>query len=712
MLAQQGGSTRSQRFCGAWRVGLLGALSVLVCAATRADVVLPSTLFSSGMVLQQGMPVPIWGLADPGEIVGVQYKDQFKLSVADATGRWTAWLDPMPASSTGAPLTVLSANSTIVFDDVLVGEVWLCSGQSNMVINPPAPSEMRQYPLVRSYKRRSWNERPAGAAFWFGVRLHEELGVPVGIISQAVGGSNIRFWFGSSITGPAGDGVEPHIRQKGRLFERKIEPLLPLTVRGVCWWQGEADDARPAQYETSLVGLIRSWREDFGRPNLPFLFVQLPTGGGLRFGEAAAPLPARQPTQLVIPRMRNAYLKALSLPNTGMVISLDLPGGTHPREKELYGERFARLALGTVYGTWAGNYSGPVYSHFTREGNRIRIFFRSRTAIGLQAGGGAPLQGFAISADGETFEWANAQIEGSQVLVWHDAIPNPVAVRYAFDMSPRWANLFNGDGLAAAPFSTDAEPGPGGTPEPTFTPTGTPTATGTPTRTATAGPPTLTPTRTLSPLPSATPTRTNTGTSTPTRTPTPLASHTPTPTRTPTRTPTLTTGCINGASISSPILRVLRNTEPSGDESLLLSGVLDAFFPPIAADPSSDGFSFEVVDRNGISVFARSIPAGSNWIVRTGAVVVFLYRDPTGTLAPGITRASLSTSDGQKFRFSVTGRNSDFRVRPDQLPLRVIVVLGGRAAGQAGKCGSVQFDSPETRASCSMSLLGSTLLCR
>lgn len=673
--------------------------------ALRADVVLPNRQFSSGMIVQQGMPVPIWGLADPGENVAVSFRGQLKLTRADSSGYWLVWLDPMPASATGARLTI-SANNEVTIEDVLVGEVWLCSGQSNMVINPPSPSEMRQYPFVRSFKRNGWYERPAGAAFWFGVRLHEALGVPVGIINQAVGGSNIRFWFGASIVGPAGDDVEPHIRLKGRLYERKIEPLLPLAMRGVCWWQGEADDAKPSQYEGSLQGLIKSWRADFGRPNLPFLFVQLPTGGGLKWGKLAANLPAEQPIQLLAPRMRDAYLKALALPNTGMVVSIDLPGGTHPREKELYGERFARLALGTVYGLLSGNYSGPVYSHFTKEGDRLRIFFRPRTAIGLQAGGGASLQGFAISGDGERFVWANAEIQGSQVVVWHPSVPNPIAVRYAYDTYPRWANLFNGDGLAAAPFSSAAEPGPGGTPEPTFTATATPPPSSTPTRTPTPGPPTVTPTRTPTPLFTLTPTRTLTAT--PTRTWT----ATPPPSATPTRTPTLTTACSGGASISFPLLRVLRNGEPPGDELLLMSGTLDSFFPPIAVDLANEGMLFKVIDRTGATVFARTVPPGPNWTVRVGAVFSFLYRDPSGTSSPGINRVLVSTTDGMKFRFSISGRNSDFRVRPDQLPLRMVVVLGDRGAGQAGKCGSVEFDSPETRAHCSFSILGNTLLCR
>lgn len=671
----------------------------------RGDVVLPSRYFSSGMIVQQGMPVPVWGLADPGENVAVSFRGQLKLTRADGSGYWLVWLDPMPVSGTGARLTI-SANNEVTIEDVLVGEVWLCSGQSNMVINPPSPSEMRQYPFVRSYKRNGWYERPAGAAFWFAVRLHEALGVPVGIINQAIGGSNIRFWFGASILGPAGDEVEPRLRQKGRLYERKIEPLLPLAIRGVCWWQGEADDGRPTQYEGSLRGLIKSWREDFGRPNLPFLFVQLPTGGGLKWGEFPAHLPSQQPIQLLAPRMRDAYLKALTLANTGMVISIDLPGGTHPRQKELYGERFARLALGTVYGTFAGNYSGPVYSHFVKEGDRLRIFFRPRTAIGLQAGGGAPLQGFAISGDGERYVWANAEIQGSQVLVWHPSVPDPIAVRYAYDSTPRWANLFNGDGLAAAPFSSAAEPGPGGTPEPTFTATSTPTPSSTPTPTPTPGPPTVTPTRTLTPRASFTPTRTHTGTPTRTWTPTPTWSPLPT------RTPTLTTACSGGVSISSPLLRVLRNAEPAGDELLLMSGTLDSFFPPIAVDLANEGMLFEVIDRTGATVFARAIPPGPNWTVRTGAVFTFLYRDPSGTAAPGINRALISTKDGITFRFSVSGRGSDFHVRADQLPLRMVVVLGNRNAGQLGKCGSVGFDSPETRARCSLSVLNNTLLCR
>lgn len=340
------------------------------------------------MVLQAGMANPIWGQADRGEAITVTFAGQTKSTVADLfTGRWEVSLDPLAPSTTGRTLVIRGRDNEIQLGNVLVGEVWLCSGQSNMVISPPTQSEQDRYPLVRTFKNRRWGERPSGAAFWFAVQLHEQLGVPVGIINQAVGGSNIRFWFGNSITGPAGDGLDDRLRQKGRFYERKIEPLFPLALRGVCWWQGEADDSRPTQYSIALPALIRSWREDFGRPNLPFIFVQLPTGGGIRFGEVPAPLPIMQPIQLVAPRMRDAYLKALALPQTGMVITIDLPGGTHPREKELYGRRMGLVALGTVYNAISGNYSGPVFSHIRREGNQLRIFFRPRTAIGLRAGG-------------------------------------------------------------------------------------------------------------------------------------------------------------------------------------------------------------------------------------------------------------------------------------------------------------------------------------
>ncbi|GIW44637.1 MAG: hypothetical protein KatS3mg077_1919 [Candidatus Binatia bacterium] len=672
-----------------------------------ARVTFTHARFSDGMVLQAGMPNPIWGEADPGETVTVLFAGQAKTTVAAPfTGRWEVQLDPLPATNEGRQLTVIGRDNALQLEDVVVGEVWLCSGQSNMVINPPTSSELASYPLVRTFKVRRWGERPAGAAFWFGVALHEHLGIPVGIINQAVGGSNIRFWFGNSIVGEAGDGLEDRIRLKGRLYERKIEPLFPLALRGVCWWQGEADDSRPSQYAVALPALIKSWREDFGRPDLPFLFVQLPTGGGLRWGETAAPLPVVQPIQLVAPRMRDAYLKALALPGTGMVISIDLPGGTHPREKQLYGQRMASVALGTVYRSLPGNYSGPVFSHVQPEGNQLRIFFRPNTAIGLQAGGGAPLQGFAISNDGVTWVWARAAIQGSEVVVWHEAVPGPIAVRYAYDVFPRWANLFNGDGLAAAPFSSDAAPGPGELPGPSPTPTPTPTPSSppfSPTRTAT-------PTPTTPPLPSATPTRTGTRTRTPTVTLSPTFSSTPT--RTPTVTPTIPLACSNGAPIQGALLRVLRNDNPAGDESLLVLGNAGSFFPPIALEVADRGLLVQVADRAGNIIFSRQLPGGSNWTVRQAlGGFLFLYRDPSGTLAPGITKAKLISRDGTRVQFSLSGKNGNFQIQSYQLPLRLAVVFGDQTDGQQGRCGTIDFGTDLTN-NCGFSLLGNTVLCR
>lgn len=687
------------------------ALALVALGAPQAQgtVQFSHNRFSHGMVLQAGMPNPIWGVAERGESITVSFAGQTKTTVADVTGRWEVTLDPLPASSTGRTLVVQGRTNQIQLNEVLVGEVWLCSGQSNMVISPPTQSQLASYPLVRTFKNRRWGEMPSGTAFWFGVQLNEHLGVPIGIINQAVGGSNIRFWFGNSITGPAGDGLEDRLRQKGRLYERKIEPLFPLAFRGVCWWQGEADDSRPAQYAVALPALIRSWREDFGRPNLPFIFVQLPTGGGLRFGESPAPLPVVQPFQLVASRMRDAYLKALALPQTGMVITIDLPGGTHPREKELYGRRMGLVALGTVYGAISGNYSGPVFSHVRQEGNRLRIFFRPRTAIGLQPGGSSSLQGFAISNDGSTWVWAHAAIQGSEVVVWHETVPNPIAVRYAYDTFPRWANLFNGDGWAAAPFSSDVEPGPGETPQPTATPTGTPTPTPPPL-------PTLSPTRTSSPThtvpppPTATPTRT--GTATHTRTITSTPTRTATPSHTPTPTPTIPLACSNGAQIHGALVRVLRNADPAGDEVLLILGNAGSFFPPIPLEVADRGLLIQVADRAGNIIFSRQLPGGENWTVRQVlAGFLFLYRDPTGTLAPGITRAKLVSRDGMRVQFSIAGKDSNFQVRPDQLPLRVAVVFGDQSDGRQGRCGTIDFGTDD-RTRCGYSLLGNTLLCR
>jgi sialate O-acetylesterase len=204
---------------------------------------------------------------------------------------------------------------------------------------------------------------------------------------------------------------------------------------------------------------VRSWRVAWDRSDLPFVLMQLPTGGGLQIDETVEALPASPPDPDIAALMRRATFNGLSEPGTTLTVSIDVRGGTHPRDRALFGERMANNARAGVYGEGLV-YSGPIYSSMTIEsGNRVRLAFKPDTAIGLQAVGG-PLQGFSISGDGETFVWANAEIEGDEVVVWNDAVAAPTVVRYAWARRPEWANLFNAAGLGAAPFSTETTVAP------------------------------------------------------------------------------------------------------------------------------------------------------------------------------------------------------------------------------------------------------------
>jgi sialate O-acetylesterase len=245
-----------------------------------------------------------------------------------------------------------------------------------------------------------------------------------------------------------------------------VLPMAGYAIRGVLYWQGEQDlklgrqqPGTVERFHELLPALVRSWRADWQRGNIPFVLVQLPTGGGLQLGQTATPRPPAPPEPSLAVVMRQSTFNGLSEPATGLMVSIDIQGDVHPKDRDLYGYRLASVARATAYGE-SFVYSGPIYSSMTVEnGNHVRLRFRPNTAEGLTAEGGA-LDGFSISADGQTFVWANAEIEGDEVVVWNDAVTAPSVVHYAWDHFPTWANLFNGDGLGAAPFSTTETPAP------------------------------------------------------------------------------------------------------------------------------------------------------------------------------------------------------------------------------------------------------------
>ncbi len=489
------------------------------------------------MVLQREMAVPIWGTADPGENVEVSFRSQTKSVKADAQGKWRVQLDSLKA---GGP-DVLKVGS-LSLEDVLVGEVWVGSGQSNMdmpvkayTADDPTLEKLanKSYPKLRLLRKDAaakWQEstpetNPEFSAllFSFGQSLQAKLDIPVGVMVGAVGGTPSGFWLSEAMfredkacqemvqkmgatydyegllkkyeaekalwepkmaewkvkaeeakkagqplppapRAPQGVGKagEANTGKIGQLFESYIRPYVGYGIRGVLWDQGESKTNIACVDQTTLMGaLIQGWRKDWGQ-DFAFLYVQKPSGGGVAF-DTANPLTAKaekfvpQPPQ--VPRepdptySQELHLRIMQYPNTFMVTATDLGAGTHPLLKSSYGERGAYVAMGAVYGTKHEIY-GPLYVSHKTEDNRVRIQF-SHIGKGLAVRHADKLQGFLMAGADKQFHWADAVIDGNDVVVSCAAVPKPESVRYAWAGQFPWANLFNKDGLPAQPFRTD-----------------------------------------------------------------------------------------------------------------------------------------------------------------------------------------------------------------------------------------------------------------
>jgi len=460
-------------------------------------------VFSDHMVLQRDEEAFIWGWASPGERVTVALDGQTAAATAaaDASGRWRASLGVHPA---GGPhtITVSSRSGGVVLNDVLFGDVWLASGQSNMewrlsqTIN--AAEEIRQAnePLVRYVKydartsavplsgadlRQTWQAvSPSTApnlsavAWFFAREVTRETGVPVGIIFAAVGGTKIETWMSLEAVRQVPQlkasaeavrigaetidtGVSPAV-----LYNGMIAPVAPYRLKGVLWYQGESNGGE-ASYHRTLKLWIEDWRKTFHDPGLPFVIIQLSSYGSLQ----SVSMPVNDRSSFAI--VREAQLKAVrDDPRACLVVTTDIgnPGDLHPTNKQDVGRRAASCALGMVYGLDAVP-SGPIFDSMAVEGNRVRLKFRYAES-GLMAGlkeGLEPVKpapdgellGFAVAGEDGKFYWADAEIDGDEVIVSSGHVASPAAVRYNWADSPI-GNLYNGAGLPAPPFRTDAKP--------------------------------------------------------------------------------------------------------------------------------------------------------------------------------------------------------------------------------------------------------------
>lgn len=480
------------------------SLAILAASApVVAEVSLP-TIFTDHMVLQRGVKVPVWGQAAPGEHVTVRiagHEDEVK---AGQDGAWTARVGPLEA---GGPFELVIAGSNqIVLQDVMIGEVWLCSGQSNMQMDVRqcrgASGEMgaARFPGIRQLEvARRPADRPqadfkggrwiacspgtvgefSGVAYFFARELHQRMGVPVGLINSAWGGTPVEAWmprgsFDEADAAPIErywqEEIEAYLRKPESerqkkpstqpvkfpddprlhqnrpsvLFNQMIHPAIPYAIKGVIWYQGETNVQRAHQYRRLFPALIRGWREAWGQGEFPFLFVQL--SNYQAFQEA--------PGESALAELREAQALALTLPNTAMVVAADVGDGKdcHPLNKQEVGRRLSLAARATAYGETV-EHSGPLYASMSSEGARIRLRF-THVGDGLMPKGGKRLSGFLIAGEDRQFVPADAAIDGETVIVSSPQVARPVAVRYAWADAPD-CTLWNKAGLPAAPFRTD-----------------------------------------------------------------------------------------------------------------------------------------------------------------------------------------------------------------------------------------------------------------
>jgi sialate O-acetylesterase len=512
-------------------VALAGILVLAVPAAVAAAVKLPAVI-GDHMVVQQDKPVTIWGWAAKNEPVTVRFAGQERKATAGADGTWRVVFDPLKADSPPLELAVRGTKSPeIVVRDIVVGEVWLCSGQSNMEwamswLPNPAPDILQaDHPNLRLFlvpKRTAdqplddveakWDRatpesvRPFSAvAYYFGLELHKRLGVPVGLIESAWGGTLIEPW-----TPPSGFASAPELRpilekQEAKyaeyrnalakalpaweswvrdsrkalaakpplptgpkpdlpanpyenpqaptaLYNAMVHALTPFAIRGAIWYQGESNRNDGLLYEKKMEALIRGWRQDWQIVDFPFYYVQL---APYNYGYSRETPVVDVPDFLRLPLIWEAQRNALRIPNTGMAVVTDIANlnDIHPANKWDVGYRLSLWARAKTYGEKTLVHSGPLYKSMAVDGNLIRVSF-DHVGGGLVSNDGQPLKWFEIAGEDRVFYKAEAEIVGDTVVVWSGRVPSPKAVRFGWHQLAV-PNLANKEGLPASPFRTD-----------------------------------------------------------------------------------------------------------------------------------------------------------------------------------------------------------------------------------------------------------------
>ncbi len=454
-------------------VGKVCVAAALVLFSAAADArVSVNGMFSDNAVLQQGIKLPVWGTADNGEKVIISIGDQ-KVETTAAGGKWRTELAPLKA---GGPYTLVIEGPTdrIEAQNVLVGEVWIAGGQSNMQMKvdeaanandeikssensqirlitidrhgSPAPKDDVQGKWVECGPKTVGNF--SAVAYFFGRALQKKLNVPVGLINCNLGGTTAERWMSKESLDAETELTDMKRTQGANdLYNGMIHPLIGYGIAGAIWYQGESNADRAYAYRTLFPAMIKDWREEWKQGNFPFLFVQL------------APFMqiSKNPQESNWAELREAQLLTTQKsPHTAMAVITDVGDekDIHPKKKQPVGERLAVAARALAYGEKI-EYSGPTYESLTISGRDAILHF-GHVGGGLVAKG-EKLTGFTIAGEDKKFHNADARIEGSTVVVSSSEVEKPVAVRLGWANFPV-VNLWNRDDLPASPFRTDDFP--------------------------------------------------------------------------------------------------------------------------------------------------------------------------------------------------------------------------------------------------------------
>ncbi len=439
---------------------LFYCITLLVATAISSNAVIRMPrVFSEHMVLQAGKPIPVWGTAEPGETITVSIAEQTKITTADTEGNWTVALEPLSPGSLPTLVVKGSSGHKREIGDVIVGEVWLCSGQSNMAMAVSKAWDFEQEKAtahwhdIRMFQANKWivcSPETVGSfsatAYFFGREIHRIIGRPVGLLNISSGGNPISLWtsleaqqavpelklimapYNEAVMASREDAQQAESDRQhavetegkkavaqmktppGYLFDDRILPIVPFAITGVIWYQGEADSytVNANLYGIQLETLIKDWRRRWGY-DFPFISVQLPEIGS----------PQTQPSQThgrVL--VREGVLKSLNLPNTGMAITLGTgeEKNNHPTNKQEVGRRLAMWALSSYYGQKNVVASGPIPVGSRITEGAVVIKF-SHANGGLRAQDGGELKGFAITGADGRWVWGHAKTDADTVIV-------------------------------------------------------------------------------------------------------------------------------------------------------------------------------------------------------------------------------------------------------------------------------------------------------